>query len=297
MRKPLSSISLILAVLMVLSIVPSYAFASENGSQTNSTNQTYDLKSGSTFGYFGNITEENFIDVKAFILESISKRIAELQNLYTDVGKASNVSDLKGILSNYRSANGCMRPGHIHKEPFGTNGFNLELVENVTDENFTAVQTEILSSLQNTTGMLKDQQSHMKVGKDNRTEELNQRITELQNLSTGVSKASTAAELKEVVFTFMQTQAVDVIEKKIEHLQAKMSESKNTSEEITSNEHLNSRITELTALKEKINGAKSLEDLKRIIFSSHRILGIREDRMHHGDHGRSRCHMDNPGRL
>jgi hypothetical protein len=235
MRKLLSSISLIATVLMVLSIVPSCAFASENGSQPNLTNQAYDLKSGSTLGLFGNITEENFTDVKAFILKLISKRIAELQNLYNDVSKASNVSDLKGVLSNHRSANGCMRPCHIHMEPFRMNRFNLDLVENVTDENFTAVQTEILGSLQNMTSMLKDQQNHTEVGKDNRTEELNKRITEFQNLSTGVSKASTAAELKEAVFTFMQTQAVDLIEKKIEHLQAEVSESKNTSEEITSN--------------------------------------------------------------
>ena len=45
-----------------------------------------------------------------------------------------------------------------------------------------------------------------------------------------MSEASTAAELQEVVFTYMQTQAVDALEKKIEHLQAKVNESENTSE-------------------------------------------------------------------
>ncbi len=77
--------------------------------------------------------------------------------------------------------------------------------------------------------MLNDHLNDTKVSQDsNRTEEINERITELQNLSTEVSETSTAAELKEVVFTFMQTQAVDSIKKDIEHLQTKVSESENT---------------------------------------------------------------------
>ena len=66
--KPLISISRIAVVLIVLSVIPSCAFASENGTQTNSTNQTYDLKFDHAFGLLGKISEENFADVQAGIL-------------------------------------------------------------------------------------------------------------------------------------------------------------------------------------------------------------------------------------
>lgn len=317
--KILNSISFIVAALMVLSIIPSCSFASENGTETNSINQKQDLKFSPAFGFLGKTAGENFTDTKALILDSISKRIAELQSLYTDVSKASNASDLKEVLSSHRQANECigsdrmkMRHGRMHIGPCGINGFNLQLVENVTDENFTAVQTEMLSSLQNMTVMLKDRQTRLtEVEQNNRTQEINEkfneRINKLQNLSTEVSKASTAAELKEVVFTYMQTQAIDLIDREIEHLQAKVSENKNTSDENNKSdgnksdgnksEQISSRITELTALKENINGARSLEDLKTIMSSSRGIFGPKENMTHHKGYGRSGCHMDRPGRI
>jgi hypothetical protein len=288
--KSLNSISRVLMVLIILSIIPSCAFASENNP---------------TLGPAGKITEENFTDIQANILDSISKQITELQNFYANVSKASNASDLQEVLSSHMPANECMgrdgrgmRPRQMHMEHngIGMNGlFGIYMVENVTDENFTAVQTEMLGSLQNMTDVIKDQQNHTEVGQDNnRTEELNNRITELQNLSTEVSKASNGAELKEVVFTHMQTQAVNSVDKKIEHLQAKVNERENTSGNTSD---LSSRITELTTLKEKINGAESLEDLKTIMSSDYGIFGLREDMMHHGEHGVCGCRMDRQTRV
>jgi DNA repair exonuclease SbcCD ATPase subunit len=110
-------------------------------------------------------------------------------------------------------------------------------------------------------------------------QKLNERINKLQNLSNEVSKASTAAKLKEVAFTYMETQAIDLIDREIEHLQVKVSENKNTSDENNksdgnkSDEQISSRITELTAFKESINGARSLEDLRTIMSSSRGIFG------------------------
>lgn len=286
----LNSISFILLVLMVLSI-PSFAFVSENGTETSSMNQTQNLKFGLASGFLGNISGENFTDVKAFMLDSISKRITELQSLYTDVSKTSNASDLKEVLVNYRQANERigfhrmgMRPGRMNFGPCETYGFYLNQVENVTDENLTAVKTEMLDSLQNATVVLKDKQTRLaEAEQNNRTQELNEtlneRINKLQNLSTEVSKASTAAEFKEVLFKYMQTQAVDLLDKEIGHLQAKVSESKNTSIGNNTNdgnkniEQINNRITELTTLKENINGAKSLDDLRKIISSSRGLSG------------------------
>jgi hypothetical protein len=302
--KPLNSISRILVVLIILSIFPLCAFASGN----NSTDQTCNMG----FGPFGYITEGNFTNVQTAILDSISKQITELQSLYTDVSKASNASDLQAVLSSHKLANECMKPdrmniryGKMHMGTIGMNGFNLiNLAENVTDENLTSVQTEMLGSLQNATNMLKEQQNHTEVGQDNnRTQDLNENTepqnfsTELQNLSTEVKNASTAAELKGVIFTYMQTQAIHSIDKEIEHLQAKISESKNTSDGNTSEEQLNSRITELNTLKENISGAKSLEDLKKITPLSHGISGIRENMMHQRGHGRHEWNMDRPGKV
>ena len=285
--KPLTSISRVVGVLMILSIIPSCVFASEN----NSPNQMSDMR----FDPAGNLTEENFANVQTSILESISKQITELQSFYKNVSEASNASGLQAVLSSHRPANECMGLGRMSMEPSEMNGFNLDAVANVTDENFTDVQTEIVGSLGNMTNMLNDHLNDTKVSQDsNRTEKIKERITELQNLSTEVSEASTAAELKEVVFTFMQTQAVDSINNEIEHLQTKVSESENKSGNTT---ELSSRITELTTLKEKISGAESLEDLKTIMSSSHGIPWMRDDMMNHGRRGGCGCHMDRPDRM
>jgi L-lactate utilization protein LutC len=183
----------------------------------------------------------------------------------------------------------------MNQRPCGNpESFSLDQLENVTDANYTDVQTKITDSLGNMTEKLKAEQTRLtEAGKDDRAEELGQRITDLQNLSTNVSKASTAAELKEVVFTYMKTQAVDSLEKEVEHLQVKVNESENTIDGNMSDK-ISSRITELTSLIEDLNGAKSLGDLKEIMSSSPGISGVGGDnRMHHGGCG---CPIG-PGRM
>jgi len=238
-----------------------------------------DMQFDPIYNVTSNVTEENFTDVQTSMLDSISKQITELQSFYTNISEASNATELKEILFSHRPKNECMGPAGMNMEPCQMNiepcqmnGFNLDAVANVTDDNLTDVQTEIVDSLGNMTDMLNDQLNDTNISQDsNRTEEINERITELQSLSTEVSEASTAAELKEVVFTYLQTQTVDSIDKEIEHLQAKVSECENTSGNTT---ELSSRITELTTLKDKVSGAESLEDLKTIISSSNGVLGM-----------------------
>jgi hypothetical protein len=283
--KALKSISSFAMVLIVLSIIPSGAFASENETLKNSTDPMYDPGPGPA----RNITEENFTEVQGDILDSISKKITELQSLYSEVSKVSNASDLQNVLSGHRQSNEGMGPAGRHMGPGGMNRepcrmpelFGLDQVENVTDANYTDVQTEITDSLGNMTERLEAEQTRLtEAGEADRAEELGERITDLQNLSTNVGEASTAAELQEVVFTYMKTQAVDALEKEIEHLQVKVNECENTSEKTRS------RITELTSLIEDLNGAESLGDLKEIMFSSRGIPGMGgDDRMHHGGCG------------
>ena len=283
--KLLTSIMRIMGVLIIVSIIPSCASALENNSPTQMPNLR--------LGPIGNITEENFANVQTSMLDSINKQITELQTFYTNISEASNATELKEVLASHRPVHECMRSAGMNLEPGQKDGFNLNRIANVTDDNFTDVQTEMVDSLRDMTDMLKVQLNDTRISQDsNRTAEINAKITEIQNLSTEVSEASTAAELKEIVFTFMQTQAVDSIEKEIEHLQTTGSESEDTGENTT---ELSSRITELTTLKERINGAESLEDLKTIMSSSYGILGIKDDLAKHERHHRCGGHMDKPG--
>lgn len=268
--KVLKSISRFAMVLIVLSIIPSGAFASENATLTNSTDLIYNPGPCPSCPE-GDISEENFTEVQVDMLDSISKRITELQTLYSEISKVSNASDLQKVLSSDRQANEGMGPGgrrmepdEMQMEPDGRHGFCPVLLENVTDENFTDVQAVVLDSLQNMTDRVEAAQTRLtEAGESSRAEELNEKITEIQDLYTEVSEASTAAELKEVLFTHEQAKALDSIEQKIELLKARVNESGNASEE-----QLNSRITELTALTEDLKGAESFDELKEIMYSA-----------------------------
>lgn len=265
MTKSLKSISRFTTVLMVLCILPSGAFAAENSPK---------------FVPAQNITEENFTDVRSDILDSISEQIAELQSFYTNVSETSSASELQEVLLNQASADGCgldgkhRGPEGMNQGPCGTPGpFNLGQVENVTDNNYTDVQTEIVDSIGNMTEMFNKQLEN--TTDENMAKMLNERITELEDLSTNVSEASSAAELQEVVLTHMKTQAVDSIEKEIEHIQAKVSESENRTDDSNENvTELNGKITELNTLMDNINAAGSLEDLKEIMSSSQGMPGM-----------------------
>ncbi len=271
-KKILNLISRFATVLMILCIIPSGAFAAENN-----------LK----FAPPQNITEENFTDVQADILDSITEQISELQSFYTNVSEATDASELQEVLASQAPAYGCgpdgmKGPERMNQGPCGMPGlFNLDQLENVTDDNYTDVQTEIFGSIGNMTEMLNTQLEN--TTDENMTEMLNEQITELEGLSTSVSEASSATELQEVVLTYMQTQAVGSIEKEIEHIEAKVSESENATDDTNENvTELNGRITELTALIDDINAAESLGDLKEIMYSSQGMPEMNPGPMHGG---------------
>jgi uncharacterized coiled-coil DUF342 family protein len=126
---------------------------------------------------------------------------------------------------------------------------------------------------------------------ENMTEMLNEQITELETLSSEVSAASSADELQNVVFTYAQTKTVDSLKMEIEHLE----EMENNSEtDDNMSENLSSRITELNALIDDINGVESFEDLMEIMSSSRGMPGMGAGGpMQHGGCG---CPMG-PGRV
>lgn len=271
-KRSLKSISRFAAVMIALCILPSGAFASENRS---------------AFTPAENITEENFADVQAEMLDSISTQIVELQSFYTSVSEASDASELQEVLSSM-PANGC-GPERMNMEPCGMNegpggmlwlsGFSK--VESVTDENCTDVRAEMVDFLGNMTEILNDQLKD--TDDENTIEILNEQITELETLSGEISEVSSAAGLQGVVFSYAQTQAIDSLKMEIGHLEEIESNSENATDE-NMIENLSSRVTELNSLIEEINGAESLEDLMEIMSSSQEtpVMGIRVP-MQHGD--------------
>jgi DNA repair exonuclease SbcCD ATPase subunit len=284
-KQAIKSVASFAVVLMVLSIIPSGALASENGTSSNQSNSTDygfgkmvpggmrhggagpDEMHGMGFCPAEKITEENFTVIQAGILDSITEKISELQNMYSNVSEASTAEELKEVLLAERQANAedmgpCEKGGFPGKMCVPC----LFEVENVTDDNFTEVQTEIVDSIGNMTDMLNGQLEN--TTDENMTSMLNEQITELEELSADVSEASSAAELQEVILTYMKTQAVDPIEKEIEHIEARVSESENSTDDTDENvTELNDKITELTALIEDINAAESFDDLKEIMSS------------------------------
>lgn len=277
-KKSLHLISRLVTVLLVLCVIPSGVLAFEN-------NQN--------FGPGQKISDENFTEAKADILDSISKQITELQSLYTSVSKASNISELQNALFAHSQANGCvsdrMGRGHsgMHHGAGRISGFfNLEQVENVTDNNYSVVQTEMVNSLGNMTVKLKEKVNS--TTDENRTAILNEKITELEGFSANLSGASNAAELQNVVLTYMKIQAMDSIDKKIEHIETRVSESNNETNDVEENvTELNNRITELNSLKDKINATGSIKEFREIMLSSYGMpegdnrMCFGHDKMHH----------------
>lgn len=285
-KQAVKSVAGFAVVLMVLSIIPSGAIASENATyadQINSANgkgsgkmmsggmrhwaEGPDGMRGMGFCPAENITEENFTEVQIEVLNSITEKIAELQSLYNNVSETSTAEELQEVLLAERQANA------EGAGPCGKNGFPDKMcgpclfrVEDLTDENFTEVQTEIVDTLGNMTDMLNVQLE--KSSDENMTEMLKGQISEFQDLSASVSEASSASELQDVVLTYMKAQAVDSIEKEIEHLETGVSENENSGED-TAGEvtKLNDKITELTALKEDANAAESFDEFRELMSS------------------------------
>lgn len=284
-KRSLKPISRFSAVMLVLYILPSEAFASENKpspappapaeniTEENITEENITEE---------NITEENFADTHEETLDSINdsinEQIAELQGFHTNLNEsseASNASELQEGLSNKTPANR-HGPDAINMEPCrmdrGTGGmlrlFGFSKVERVTDGNYTDIQTEIVDFLGNMTEILIGQLTD--TTDESMTETVNEQIAELEALSSEINAASGAKELQDVILTYAKTQTVDSLEMKIEYLEEMKSKSESTTDENMSKGHRRS-IIELNALIEEINGAESLENLMKIISSSRKF--------------------------
>jgi hypothetical protein len=272
------SIAFVLMVLIVLCIVPSFAFASENNYMVNA--MEYNVASG------------NFSDMKAMELDSLSKQISILQGIYANVNNASNVSELQQEMCTHIMVTSNTHM-NVHRMNIGA-GFNLATVANVTDANFTDVQTNITSAIQNKIATLKNKQNRSEVNnKNDMTAQIGERIANLQNLSDQVNSTNNATELQGVVLSFAQNQLTNSIDMKITKLQ-QIENNMNAND--TNMALLDNKISNLTTLKENINNTTSIGSLMAIMPSFHSMLGMGDHRMmhhrtmHHRTHHRMMHH-------
>jgi hypothetical protein len=254
--------SCVLMMFIVLGIVPSFAFASEN-------NHTENVM-------YGNVTSGNFTDMKAMELDLLSKQISMLQSIYANVSNASNASELQQAMYTHMMM---LSPNtQMCRMNIGA-GFNLATVANVTYANFTDVQAGLLGSIQNMTATLRNQQNRSEANNNsNMTAQIGDRITSLQNLSDQVSSTTNATELQGVVLTFAQTQLINSIGMKITTLQQIEN---NMSANDTNTTMLDNKIANLTALEGDINNTTSIGDLMALISSFQPMLGIGDHQMMH----------------
>jgi hypothetical protein len=291
-KRPLKPISRFSAVMLVLYILPSEAFASENkpspappAPEENITEENITEEDITEEDITEediteeDITEKNFADAHVETLDSINdsinEQIAELQGFHTNLSESSEASydsELQEGLSNKMPANR-YGPDEINMEPCrmdrGTGGmlklFGFSKVESITDDNYTDFQVEMVYFLGNMTEILSDQLTD--TTDESMTEAVNEQIADLETLSSEINAASGAKELQGIILTYAKTQTVDSLEMEIGYIEEIKSKSESTTDENMSESHRRS-IIELNALIEEINGAESLENLMKIISSS-----------------------------
>ncbi|WP_269850702.1 hypothetical protein [Methanosarcina horonobensis] len=195
-KQAVKSVTSFAVALIVLSIISSGAFALENGTDANQANAVNEngfgevmpggMRHGGTgpdgmrgmgIGPAVNITEENFTEIQTEMLSSITEKIAELQSRYNNVSEASTAEELQEVLLAERQANAKVAgPGKMNGFPGEMCGPFIFEVENLTEENFTDVQTELLTSLQSMTENLEEIQTRVtEAGEEDRAEELNEK--------------------------------------------------------------------------------------------------------------------------
>jgi hypothetical protein len=258
------AISCILIMFVVLGIVPSFAFASENNLTENVM--------------YGNFTSGNFTVMKAMELNSLSTQISMLQGIYANVSNASNASELQQAMFTHMMMLSPNTQMCFNRMNIGA-GFNLATVANVTDSNFTFVQAELLGSIQNVTASLQNQQN-LSEGNNNSNmiALIGDRIANLQNLSDQVNSTTNATELQGVVLIFAQTQLTNSIGMKITKLQQIEN---NMSANDTNMAMLDYKKENLTALEGNINNTTSIGGLIAIMSSLHPMLGMGDRPMMH----------------
>lgn len=158
-------------------------------------------------------------------------------------------------------------------------GFRLNSIENANDTTFSIVQADTVSSLQDMTARLQNQENRS-IAHNNTfmaTQNAN-KITVLQSLTTNFSQATDAAGLQNVALAFMQGQISDSINKQITQLQSR--EANVTNANVTAN--INARIAKLQNIETNVSSATSLSTLKQTLSPSRPMTPFNSRHMNSG---------------
>jgi hypothetical protein len=273
----LKAISGVLLVLMVTSIIPSLAFAADNSTAPNQ------------WGFHhGGFLVGDFATVKAKVLDFLNNEISRLQGISANVSAANNMTELKAALGRDRVS---PRPNVMNIDGNGFalavgGGFRLNEIVNVNDTTYPTVKANMVSSLQNMTATLQNQENKATANNNTlRATQIANKIAVLQNLTNQINTTTDAAGLQDVALTFMKGQFDDAINKQVAQLQNK--ENNTTDANVTAN--VNTRIANLKTLETNINNATSLSALQTVLSSSNIMVSLNNRQMEKGGfrgHGR-----------
>jgi len=251
----LKAISGVLLVLMVTSIVPSLAFAAENNTASD----------------HGGFLAGDFATIKAKVLNYLNNEISRLQGVSANVSAANNITELRAALGRDRMSsrqhvmnidgNGC---GFVVG-----GGFRLNQIATVNDTTFPTVKANMVSSLQNMTAVLQNQENKATANNNTaRATQIADKIAVIQNLTNQINLTTDAAGLQDVALKFMKSQFDDTINKQIAQL--KNIQNGTTDANVTAN--INTRTADLNTLETNINNATSLSALQQVLSSSHMMV-------------------------
>jgi hypothetical protein len=251
----LKAISGVLLVLMVTSIVPSLAFAAENNTASD----------------HGGFLAGDFATIKAKVLNYLNNEISRLQGVSANVSAANNMTELRAALGRDRMSS------RQHMKNIDGNGcglvvgggFRLNEIATVNDTTFPTVKANMVSSLQNMTAVLQNQENKATANNNTaRATQIADKITVIQNLTNQINLTTDAAGLQDAVLTFMKSQFDDTINKQIAQL--KNIENSTTDANVTAN--INTRTADLNTLETNINNATSLSALQQVLSASHTMV-------------------------
>jgi hypothetical protein len=249
-----------LMILMVISIIPSLAFAAEDNYR------------GFAFG--------NFSEAQTSLLNAINNEIARLQGTAANVTAATNMSELQTTMCKDRMLT---KPHGMNRYDNGFSltigkGFRFNTIENVNDTTFSNVQTNMVSSLQNMTMIFQNQENVSLANNETaKATQIANKITMVQGLINNISQATNATGIQSVVLTFMQGQISDSVNKQIAQLQSR--EANVTDINVTAS--INTRITNLQTFETNINNVTSFSAFQKVFSSYYTMFPFNNCSMRH----------------
>lgn len=244
------AISGVLLVLAVTGIITSLAFAAENNTASD----------------HGGLSAGDFVTIKAKMLNYLNSEISRLQGVSANVSAANNMTELQAALGDRMARQHGANIGGNGCGPVMGGGLRLSEIASVNDTTFPTVKANMISSLQNMTAVLQNQENKATANNNTaRATQIADKITVIQNLNNQINLTTNAAGLQSAVLTFMKGQFDDTINKQIAQL--KNIENNTTDANVTAN--INTRVADLNTLETNINNTTSLSDLQQVLSSSH----------------------------